>query len=153
MGTRNDLMALGVKMFSEHPFFGVGIQGFRFLSPNPITYNYPHNLILELGSELGLLAAASFLAIAICAFLEIWKQLRNPDDSSNSPVVTVFLLLIFVFLDAMVSGDINDLRFMWFVFGLPYVLRNFRASRTVVVLNRAAPEPAFAAGYSAQPGD
>jgi hypothetical protein len=47
----------------------------------------------------------------------------------------VFLLLIFVFLDAMVSGDINDLRFMWFVFGLPYVLRNVEASRFVVVLN------------------
>jgi O-antigen ligase len=153
MGTRNDLMALGVKMFSEHPLFGVGIQGFRFLSPNPITYNYPHNLILELGSELGLLAAVSFLAIAVCAFLEIWKQLRDPDQSSNSPVVTVFLLLIFVFLDAMVSGDINDLRFMWFVFGLPYVLRNFRASRTVVLLNRDAPEPAFAGGYSARRGD
>jgi O-antigen ligase len=153
MGTRNDLMALGVKMFSEHPFFGVGIQGFRFLSPNPITYNYPHNLILELGSELGLLAAVSFLAIAVCAFLEIWKQLRDPDQSSNSAVVTVFLLLIFVFLDAMVSGDINDLRFMWFVFGLPYVLRNFRASRTVVLLNRDAPEPAFAGGYSARRGD
>jgi hypothetical protein len=23
----------------------------------------------------------------------------------------------------MVSGDINDMRFMWFVFGLPFVLR------------------------------
>ena len=135
MGTRSDLMALGVKMFSEHPFFGVGIQGFRFLSPNPLTYNYPHNLILELGSEMGIIAAVSFLALAACAFYEIWKQLRDPDLADNSLVPTVFLLLIFVFLDAMVSGDINDLRFMWFVFGLPYVLRNVEASRFVVVLN------------------
>jgi O-antigen ligase len=151
MGTRNDLMALGVKMFSEHPFFGVGIQGFRFLSPNPITYNYPHNLILELGSELGLLAALSFLAIAACAFREIWKQLRDPDNQSgNSPVLTVFLLLLFVFLDAMVSGDINDLRFMWFVFGLPYVLRAFQASRTFVVLNNPAPNLTFAPEASAR---
>lgn len=152
MGTRNDLMALGVKMFSEHPFFGVGIQGFRFLSPNPLTYNYPHNLILELGSELGLLAAFSFLALAACAFREIWKQLRDPDESRNSPVLTVFLLLLFVFLDAMVSGDINDLRFMWFVFGLPYVLRAFQASRTIVVLNDAAPNLAFASDGSARHG-
>ena len=152
MGTRNDLMALGVKMFSEHPFFGVGIQGFRFLSPNPLTYNYPHNLILELGSELGLLAAVSFVAIAACAFWEIWKQLRDPGQASNSPVLTVFLLLIFVFLDAMVSGDINDLRFMWFVFGLPYVLRAFQASRTVIVLNAAKSEFAYADGVSARPG-
>ena len=153
MGTRNDLMALGVKMFSEHPFFGVGIQGFRFLSPNPITYNYPHNLILELGSELGVLAAVSFLALAVCAFREIWKQLRDPEQQGNSPVITVFLLLIFVFLDAMVSGDINDLRFMWFVFGLPYVLRNLRDSSAVLVLNETEPEFAFAGEYSAQRGD
>jgi O-antigen ligase len=152
MGTRNDLMALGVKMFSEHPFFGVGIQGFRFLSPNPLTYNYPHNLILELGSELGLLAAVAFLAIAGCAFMEIWRQLRDPNQLRSSPVLTVFLLLIFVFLDAMVSGDINDLRFMWFVFGLPYVLRSFEAGRTVVVLNEAAPNLAYASGSSAQHG-
>src|ERR1700739_3712574 len=125
-------------MFSEHPFFRVGIQGFRFLSPNPLTYNYPHNLILELGSELGLLAAFSFLALAACAFREIWKQLRDLRQSRNSPVLTVFLLLLFVFLDAMVSGDINDLRFMWFVLGLPYVLRAFEASASVVVLNGPA---------------
>ena len=152
MGTRSDLMALGVKMFSEHPFFGVGIQGFRFLSPNPLTYNYPHNLILELGSELGLLAAISFLAIAGCAFREIWKQLRAPSQARNSPVLTVFLLVLFVFLDAMVSGDINDLRFMWFVFGLPYVLRAFQASTTVVVLNGQAPQFAYAGEGSTRQG-
>src|SRR5260370_40301222 len=135
MCTRSDLMALGVKMFSEHPFFGVGIQGFRFLSPNPLTYNYPHNLFLDLGWEMGIIAAIAFLALAACAFHEISKQLRDPDLGDNALVLTVFLLLIFVFLDAMVSGDINDLRFMWFVFGLPYLLRNVEASRFVVVLN------------------
>src|SRR5260370_33260097 len=98
MCTRSDLMALGVKMFSDHPFFGVGIQGFRFLSPNPLTYNYPHNLILELGSELGVLAAFSFVAIAACAFLEIWIQLQVPGHARQSPVRTGFLRLVFVFL-------------------------------------------------------
>jgi O-antigen ligase len=152
MGTRNDLMALGVTMFSDHPFFGVGIQGFRFLSPNPLTYNYPHNLILELGSELGVLAAFSFVAIAACAFWEIWKQLQDPGQVRHSPVITVFLLLIFVFLDAMVSGEINDLRFMWFVFGLPYVLRTLQASRTVIVLNGFGSEFTSAGGDSARHG-
>ena len=147
MGTRNDLMALGVRMFSEHPFFGVGIQGFRFHSPNPLTYNYPHNLVLELGSELGLVAAASFLALVACAFREIWKQLRDLNRSASSPVVTVFLLLIFAFLDGMVSGDINDLRFMWFMMGLPYLLRSLHASRTVVALNPGQTEVVYPFGY------
>lgn len=136
MGTRNALMWLGVRMFSEHPILGVGAQGFRYLSPNPLTYNYPHNLILELGSEMGIVAATAFLAIAFCAFLEIIRQLRNPLLPANPVVPTVLLLLIYVFMDAMVSGDINDLRFMWFVFGLPFVLRNVLASSPVLMWER-----------------
>jgi O-antigen ligase len=128
MGTRNGLLWLGVKMFSEHPILGVGIQGFRYLSPNPYTYNYPHNLFLELGSEMGIVAAFAFLAIAVCAFREIIRQLRDPIARENPLVPTVFLLLIYVFLDAMVSGDINDLRFMWFVFGLPFLLRDLEST-------------------------
>lgn len=127
MGTRDDLMWLGVRMFAEHPILGVGAQGFRYLSPNPLTYNYPHNLILELGSEMGVIAALSFLAIIFCAFREIIRQLLDP-VRRNPLTATIFLLLIYVFLDAMVSGDINDLRFMWFVFGLPFVLRNLESS-------------------------
>jgi O-antigen ligase len=124
MGTRNDLMWLGVRMFSEHPIFGVGVDGFRFLSPNPLTYNYPHNLFLELGSEMGVFAAVAFLALGFCSFREILRQIGNSRGLENPLVPTVFLLLIYVFLDAMVSGDINDLRLMWFIFGLPFVLRN-----------------------------
>ena len=136
LGTRNDLMWLGVRMFSEHPIFGVGAQGFRYLSPNPLTYNYPHNLFLELGSEMGIFAAVAFLALAFFAFWEITKQMREPSSSFNSLAPTVLLLLIYVFLDSMVSGDMNDLRFMWFVFGLPYVLRNLVAASPALSLER-----------------
>jgi O-antigen ligase len=140
MGTRNDLMWLGVRMFANHPIFGVGVDGFRFLSPNPLTYNYPHNLFLELGSEMGFLAAFAFLALACCSFREILRQLSDSTLRRNPLVPTTFLLLIYAFLDAMVSGDINDLRFMWFVFGLPFVLRGFEM--TVRVVNRV-PEGAL----------
>jgi O-antigen ligase len=136
MGTRNDLLWLGVRMFSEHPIFGVGVQGYRYLSPNPYTYNYPHNLFLEIGSEMGLLAMLAFAGIVFCAFREMIKQLSDASLRENSLIPTVFLLLVFVFMDAMVSGDINDLRFMWFIFGLPYVLRNLESSSRL--LTRAA---------------
>src|SRR5262249_20200030 len=129
-------------MFSEHPLFGVGTQGFRYLSPNPITYNYPHNLILELGCEMGVIAAAAFLGIAFFAFREAFRQLRDPLFRNNvvvsSLVSTVLLLLVYVFLDAMVSGDINDMRFMWFVFALPFVLRTLLAGLPIISFERFA---------------
>lgn len=140
MGTRDDLMWLGVRMFSHHPVLGVGIDGFRFVSPNPLTYNYPHNLFLELGSELGMFAAFAFVALAFCSFREILKQLSDARLRANPLVPTVFLLLIYVFLDAMQSGDINDLRFMWFVFGLPFLLRHLQmSSRNVKITGKVIP--------------
>jgi len=123
MGTRSDLMALGVKVFSEHPLLGVGVDGFRFVSPNPITYNFPHNIVLELGAEMGIIAALSFVLIAFTSFRESIRQLSVQATPDAALVRTVFLLLIYVLLDSMISGDINDLRFMWFVFSLPFVLR------------------------------
>ena len=139
MGTRSDLMRLGLQMFAHHPLFGVGVNGFRFLSPNPLTYNYPHNLFLELGSEMGIVAALAFLVLAFCSFHEIIKQLGDKDLRLDPLVSTVFLLLIYAFLDAMVSGDINDLRFMWFVFGLPFVLRNLQSMSVLERIPDAIP--------------
>jgi O-antigen ligase len=136
MGTRSGLMELGISLMGEHPLLGVGIQGFRYHSPNPVTYNFPHNIFLELGSEMGALAALVFLGILIYSFREIARQLTHPATKHEPLVHTVFLLMIFVFLDSMVSGDINDLRFMWFVLGLPYVLRGL-CSRYLASRGRA----------------
>jgi hypothetical protein len=86
---------------------------------------------------MGFVAAFAFLALAFCSFREILMQLHAPLLRRNTLVITVFLLLIYVFLDAMVSGDINDLRFMWFVFGLPFVLRNLESTHGVIGLEEA----------------
>lgn len=126
MGTRNDLLWYGIKVFVSHPLFGVGVDGFRFVSPNAITYNYPHNLILELGAEMGIFAALAFVLIAFCSFREEFTQLSGMGGYDAELGRTVFLLLVFAFLDSMISGDINDLRFTWFVFALPFVLRRLR---------------------------
>jgi O-antigen ligase len=149
MGTRSGLMELGISLMGEHPLLGVGIQGYRYHTPNPVTYNFPHNVFLELGSEMGALAALIFLGILIFSFREIAKQLTNPKTKYDPLVHTVFLLMIFVFLDSMVSGDINDLRFMWFVLGLPYVLRGLY-SRYLPSLGESEiqPDPVYATRYA-----
>lgn len=128
MGTRSDLMALGIRLFTQHPFLGVGVNGYRFVSPNPLTYNFPHNIFLELGSEMGIVAVIAFAMLAFYSFREIIRQMSISHFRDNPLVPTVFLLLIYVFLDSMESGDINDLRFMWCIFGLPFVLRALRST-------------------------
>jgi O-antigen ligase len=145
MGTRDPLLRVGVQVFSHHPFFGIGLQGYRSVSPNPITYNFPHNIFLELGAELGMIAAFAFLALAFYSFRESFRQIRDPLLRRDPLVVTVFLLLIYVFVDAMQSGDINDLRLMWFIFGLPFLLRILEPSARLILV----PEQQFNREFSA----
>ncbi len=62
---RAELLDYGWKLLRAHPLLGVGIQGFRFYSPDAGLYNWPHNIFLEIGCELGMPAAAIMLA-AVC---------------------------------------------------------------------------------------
>ena len=143
MGTRDPLLRVGVQVFSHHPFFGVGLQGYRAVSPNPVTYNFPHNVFLELGAEMGMLAAFAFLLLAFFSFRESFHRLRDPLLRRDPLTITVFLLLVYVFVDAMQSGDINDLRFMWFIFGLPFLLRILQpAARLIIVPAHQFHQPA-----------
>jgi O-antigen ligase len=43
---RAELLSYGWKLLQQHPLIGVGIQGFRFYSPNAGLYNWPHNIFL-----------------------------------------------------------------------------------------------------------
>ena len=50
---RAQLWAQAFDLLGKHPFLGVGTGGFAALNAEP----YPHNILLEAGSELGILIA------------------------------------------------------------------------------------------------
>lgn len=90
---------------------GVGWGGFSGLSPGSNARSYPHNLVLELYVETGWLVATA-VVIFICVSLVLLSR------SSHDPVGTIlFALAIFAFVNAMVSGDINDNRLLWILLG------------------------------------
>jgi O-antigen ligase len=121
-GTRTDLMFFGLQTFLDHPLFGVGIQGYRYVTPNPLTYNFPHNLLLELGAELGIFAIITFLAFVACSYRAMFRVLRDA-YSENAPIYrTVFLILILTCMDASVSGEMNNDRLLFFMLSMPFVL-------------------------------
>ena len=121
-GTRTDLMFFGLRTFLDHPLFGVGIQGYRYVTPNPLTYNFPHNLLLELGAELGIFAIITFLALAVCSYRAMFRVLRDA-YSDNAPLYrTIFLMLILTCMDASVSGEMNNDRLLFFMLSMPFVL-------------------------------
>src|SRR5277367_405105 len=74
---RAELLSYGWKLLQQHPLLGVGIQGFRYYSPNAGLYNWPHNIFLEVCCELGLPAGIMVVALFGSAVREAWRQLRD----------------------------------------------------------------------------
>jgi O-antigen ligase len=147
-GTRTDLMEFGLRTFLDHPLFGVGIQGYRYVTPNPLTYNFPHNLLLELGAELGIFAVIAFLALAVCSYRAMFRVLRDAYSSNAALYRTVFLMLILNCMDASVSGEMNNDRLLFFMLSMPFILERIvwkektaraDASEIVVFPNEPAP--------------
>ena len=103
---RLDRWRMAIRVFLENPY-GVGFGNYVPVSKS-IEANdfylaeYPHNLFLELISELGVFG----VGLVFVFIFKIFKMLNN----RNIKLVEK-QLLIFLFLNAMVSGDIMDSRF------------------------------------------
>jgi O-antigen ligase len=130
-GTRTDLMRFGLQTFLDHPLLGVGVQGYRYVTPNPLTYNFPHNLLLELGAELGVFAVVAFLIFAVCSFRALFQLLRERNIPYLALERTVLSLLVLGALDVSVSGEMNNDRLFFFLLSLPFVLREFTSRETL----------------------
>ena len=90
--------------------FGTGVGGYAAL----ITwrdYHYPHNLLLEVLVEFGLVGAAVFSwQIAL-----VFRRLFSRSIQQISPEASMWLAAIFTFfISTMFSGDINDNRLLWY---------------------------------------
>ena len=120
--SRTPLMQIGLDIVSKYPIFGVGIGGYSYFSPNPSLYNYPHNLILEIWSEIGIIAAISIFCLLIASFWEAINNILDKELRYKKLMILILALLIIGFVESSVSGDINDLKPMWLYISLPFVL-------------------------------
>jgi O-antigen ligase len=123
---RGELLDYGWKLLEQHPLIGAGIGGFRYSSPNPGSYKWPHNIFLEIACELGIPAALIVFAIFGSAIRESWRQLRD----RRSPYLTISMiaaaLLVIGIVNALNTGDINSDRSTWLFMTLVFVIRGYR---------------------------
>lgn len=99
-------------MFYSSPLIGNGVGSFSIYFEGVDLRSYPHNLFLEVLSELGLVG---LLNILLLISLSVFSVYFSKKKSWNVANITVISLTIFFLLNAMVSGDINDNR-LFFVF-------------------------------------
>jgi O-antigen ligase len=107
---RANLWALAYSSFSGHPLLGVGTGSFAAFGTGEF---YPHNLLLEMGLELGVLgaiAAAWFIISSLRRLLAAWRRSLGTDRLEAAVVTALFIAAL---ISAMVSGAIQDNRELW----------------------------------------
>ena len=106
------LVRQAFELIDRHPIRGAGVGAFTTVNPSA---KWPHNMFLELWSELGLAALLVVAAAIVAALLGLFRLAwRLPMDGREQGLVYI-LLAVFVFnvLAVQVSGNINDNRDFW----------------------------------------
>lgn len=139
---RGDLLRYGWGLVEQHPLAGVGLQGFRYLSPNVALYNWPHNIFLEVACEMGIPACLILFAVFGSAIRESLRQLRDSQSALFGLTEITAALLLIGIVNAINTGDINSDRSTWLYMSLVFVVRGYRC---------AFAEPFQARAVAAQP--
>lgn len=107
---RVQLMAEAVWMWNARSFTGWGIGSYAlFAEENPLieVHTYPHNFLLQIGAELGLIG---FVAISV---LVIWVLVRLYSGMRDPLVTGVAILTVFALISAQLSNNLYDNRWLW----------------------------------------
>jgi oligosaccharide repeat unit polymerase len=109
--TRISMYNLAWVLWKSSPVFGVGPGGFGTAFSGEDVRSYPHNIFLELGTDTGLVGVALFTGIVFMVLgtgYYLYRQSRN-----NNVIRFLFLGFFFLLLNSLVSGDLNDNRFLF----------------------------------------
>jgi O-antigen ligase len=99
--------------FGDHPLAGLGTGGFAALDPANV---YPHNLLLETASELGL--PGLFLVLALIAVGTVTAARAWREGTRRLEAAFVLALLATATINAMFSADIGGNGQIWLALGL-----------------------------------
>lgn len=97
--------------------YGIGVGGFSYLLANKQDRLYPHNIIMEIMIELGIIGLMLFLFPFLFILSDFFKIREKIDKKNYREIIFWVMLTIIFLLNAQVSGDINDNRLLWFFQG------------------------------------
>lgn len=102
-------------LWRDKPFVGYGIGSWPLLNSADDHRSYPHNIILEIMVETGILGLTLFILLIYFVFKPTLKTALK--IKKNESFFLQILLLVSL-LNAMISGDIPDNRFLFTAIGL-----------------------------------
>jgi O-antigen ligase len=106
--TRVVLADAAGQLFEANPFLGVGTAGYAELGPKTVGNGnadaYPHNALLQVAAEYGLVGIGIFVGLVVLALFR--PRLARASEALK-------LVMLFFLFNAMISGDVFDDRMLW----------------------------------------
>jgi O-antigen ligase len=127
---RSDLYAQTWDIIREQPIVGIGwgnfpLYIFDYASDDGTLY--PHNILLEVWMEGGILALLGFLVLSFFALIRAYRAALDRAWSS-----ALFGLLVYALINALFSSDIVGNRLMWILI-IVAVLTGARKTKPTVL--------------------
>jgi hypothetical protein len=109
--------------------WGIGLGNFFYLGGYALNFYYPHNILLEVFIELGVVGF-SLLSVLFVYFFYFHSplQFRRKNNYVDDDYLLLWSLTTYFFLNSMFSGDLNDGNIFLFAFILISV-RYFHVSK------------------------
>jgi len=108
--SRYNLYLKCFNMLLEHPF-GIGYGNYKYF----ITEPYPHNILLEIGLNSGVLGCFVFITYVMIITMVIIKKTKSCYNEKNLFVLTIFLYSLFSW---MFSNDFASSSVVFFLLGV-----------------------------------
>jgi len=113
VSARTDRYMSAIDIWKENFLFGAGFGSFGDFYNSDVALDYPHNLFLEVISELGLVGLLVIIALFFVAFTRFLNLAKLKGIRSQNLFITVIITFLIIFINAMVSGDINGNRILF----------------------------------------
>ncbi len=121
---RSTAFGQAVDLIEQQPLTGIGAGGFQSVGTLAVPpEDYPHNMFLEVWSELGLLAVVVLAASIAAVLVGLWRGAwRLPQGVPLRLLYVVIAVFLFNLLETQITGDVNENRTFWTVFGLAWLI-------------------------------
>jgi O-antigen ligase len=120
-GKRLAFYSAALREIPQRPLIGLGVGGWSAYYYGKDERDYPHNIILEIATEEGLVGVFAFSVFLIA----IYRASRELSSFTGTHFTVLTGLLLFTILATMFSGDLDDDRMIWLWSGMILAVLHF----------------------------
>jgi len=112
-------------LMSHYPL-GVGLGNWQVYAnkikpTHLLKHQYPHNLVLEIFSELGIISGILFLILLLKILFYNYKKMYLNKNNEHSFYTLLFYLQLYLISNSFFSGSLNDSRLLFVVMAMSLI--------------------------------